>query len=564
MKVKFGGKNVGSSAESFGKAAGWVGTLLKGSADMSDLVGKAQVRSAGYQREITLAQDELNEIDQNKIPIANMKVTIAQDQLQDHDLKTQNAQKVAQFLQNKFTNQQLYDWMIGQISAVYFQSYQMAYQMCKRAEVCYQRELALYTTTFIQPGYWDNLHQGLLAADQLLYDVQRMQASYLDNNAREYEITRQISLETLDPVALETLKETGTCFITLPESLFDTDYPGHYLRRVKWAGLIVKLASGVNRPANINCTLTLLKNYIRINTDLPAGPASYPASPDMDHDNRFMGQVSGQSIVTSSANSTSSVAADYGMFETTIHYIITDDRYLTFELSGAIGSWQIELTQSANTFDLQYVQDVAIQLQYTSREAGAQLKQGATQSLGAGGGPAQVALFRSAIDFASAWGKFITPTGAPAPLALPLTASAFPFTPGMPSISQVILFLKLKQPGLYNNAQPLVLQFTPPGAAIATPITLKTVNAPLTDNTILADPADSASAGAALNFPLAITTPPLAGGLGTWTLTANPADIQNLPPQLQTTIAPSGSPAYQWLNPAEVEDLGLLCIYTVH
>jgi hypothetical protein len=560
--LHIGGVHFGSSGSAFGKAAGWIGTLLKGAADMADLVGKAQVRSAGYRREITLAQDELNEIDQNKVPIANMKLTIASDQLQDHDLKTQNAQNVAQFLQNKFTNQQLYDWMVGQISAVYFQSYQMAYQMCKRAEACYQRELAFYTTTFIQPGYWDNLHQGLLAADQLLYDVQRMQASYLDNNFREYEISRQISLETLDPVALETLKETGTCFITLPESVFDNDYPGHYLRRIKWAGVIVKLASGVNRPPNINCTLTLLKNYIRMNTDLPAGAGSYPASPDMDHDNRFLGQVSGQSIVTSNANSTSSVAADYGMFETTTHYIITDDRYLMFELAGAISSWQIELTQAANSFDLQYVQDVAIQLQYTARDGGAQLKQAAIQSLGAGGGPAQVALFRSAIDFSSAWATFIKPTGAPQPLTLALTASLFPFTTGTPSISQAILFLKLKQPGLYNNGQPLVLQFTPPGGA-STAITLKTVSAPLTDNTILADATDSAAAGAALNFPLAITTPPLAGGLGTWTFTANPADVQNLPPQLQTTITPSGGAPYQWLNPAEIEDLGLLCVYTL-
>ena len=47
------------------------------------------------------------------------------------------------------------------LSLLAFQSYQLAYQMCKQVELCYQFELGL-SDTFIQFGYWDSLHKGLL------------------------------------------------------------------------------------------------------------------------------------------------------------------------------------------------------------------------------------------------------------------------------------------------------------------------------------------------------------------------------------------------------------------
>ena len=54
-----------------------------------------------------------------------------------------------------------------------------------------------------------------------------MEAAYLAQNKREYEITKSISLLLLDPFALISLKLTGTCVISLSEAYFDMDYPGH-------------------------------------------------------------------------------------------------------------------------------------------------------------------------------------------------------------------------------------------------------------------------------------------------------------------------------------------------
>ncbi len=242
--------------------------------------------------------------------------------------------------------------MAGQISTVYFQSYQLAYQMAKRAEAAYNLDLGNYdaaTISFIQPSYWDNLHQGLLSGAQLLYDLQRVEASFSDNNRKEYEVSRAISLNSLDATLVPGLP--GTIHFSLSESFFDSDYPGHYMRRIKYAGLIFKFPSSATRPANINCTLTLTASQIRTSADRTKPLHTVPISRE-------------PSIVTSSGGT--STSADNGMFETTVHYIITDDRYLAFEMQGAISSWQIDLTAAANP-GLPALSDIVLQLEYTAR-----------------------------------------------------------------------------------------------------------------------------------------------------------------------------------------------------
>ena len=115
--------------------------------------------------------------------------------------------------------------MVGQISGVYFQSYQLAYDLAKRAERCFRFELGLQDSSFIQFGYWDSLKKGLLAGEKLQYDLHRLETAYLEQNSREFELTKHVSLALLDPLALVQLRETGRCFFRLPEEIFDLDYP---------------------------------------------------------------------------------------------------------------------------------------------------------------------------------------------------------------------------------------------------------------------------------------------------------------------------------------------------
>ena len=52
-------------------------------------------------------------------------------------------------------------------------------------------------------------------------------------NRREFELTKHISLRLDFPVAYLQLRTAGYCEISIPEWMFDVDYPGQYMRRIK-------------------------------------------------------------------------------------------------------------------------------------------------------------------------------------------------------------------------------------------------------------------------------------------------------------------------------------------
>ena len=64
-------------------------------------------------------------------------------------MQIENAEEVNTFMKDKFTNRELYNWMVSRISTIYFQSYQMAYDIAKRAEKTYQQELGDFNGSFI-------------------------------------------------------------------------------------------------------------------------------------------------------------------------------------------------------------------------------------------------------------------------------------------------------------------------------------------------------------------------------------------------------------------------------
>ncbi len=73
--------------------------------------------------------------------------------------------------------------MVGQLSAVYFQSYQLAFDLAKRAERCFRHELGLSDSNYVRYGYWDSLRKGLLAGERLGHDLRRLDAAYLSSTS---------------------------------------------------------------------------------------------------------------------------------------------------------------------------------------------------------------------------------------------------------------------------------------------------------------------------------------------------------------------------------------------
>ncbi|MBO9307781.1 MAG: hypothetical protein J7451_11160, partial [Thermomicrobium sp.] len=222
-----------------------------------------------------MAAKEIEQLERS-IAAAEVRVAIAEKELENHIAQIENAEAVDAFLRSKYTNEELYQWQIGQISSVFFRSYKLAYDLAKRAERCFRFELGLQDSSYIQFGYWDSLKKGLLAAEKLQYDLRRLEFAYLEQNRREFELTKHISLALLDPLALVKLRETGRCFFRLPEELFDLDYPGHYFRRIKSVSLTLPCVAGPY--TTVSCTLRLLKHSIRVTT--ANGERGYPRNTD--------------------------------------------------------------------------------------------------------------------------------------------------------------------------------------------------------------------------------------------------------------------------------------------
>ncbi|HYU75255.1 MAG TPA: hypothetical protein VEL31_21510, partial [Ktedonobacteraceae bacterium] len=261
FSISFGGSNMGSAAFAYSRHLG--NQAAKDTYDSTS--GGIQAghfrRNEDWNLQLELAKKEIEQIDK-QIAAASIRAAIAQLELDNHDKQIENAAAVEEFLHDKYTNQELYEWMIGQISAVYFQSYRMVYDIAKRTERAYQFERGLSTSDYIKFGYWDGLKKGLWSGEQLYLDLKRLEMAYIDQNKREYEITKHISMVMYDPMALIALKETGMCQVHLPEALFDMDYPGHYMRRIKSVSLTIPCVTGPY--TSINCTLTLMINKIRI------------------------------------------------------------------------------------------------------------------------------------------------------------------------------------------------------------------------------------------------------------------------------------------------------------
>ena len=131
-----------------------------------------------------------------------------------------NAQEVDQFLHDKFTNEELYLWMQGEISRLYYEYYRFAFETARKAERTMKQELMrpeVDTQDFVKFNYWDGGRKGLLSGEALYLDLKRLEMAYHDNNKRELELTKHVSLRQLNPVALLSLKATGTCQVEIPE-----------------------------------------------------------------------------------------------------------------------------------------------------------------------------------------------------------------------------------------------------------------------------------------------------------------------------------------------------------
>jgi hypothetical protein len=544
VTVSFGGQNLGPGAESGASALRIVGECLSAAASLSGKMGTYFRRQAEWVLQNNLAACEIMQIDK-QIAAANIRVDIAQRELESQQKQMENAQTILDYMTNKkFTNQDLYSWMVSDTSSSYFACYQMAFSLAKKAERTFRFERGLTESNFIQFGYWESMRKGLLAGDRLHLALLQMESAYTDLNVREYEIARDLSLLLNAPLALIALKETGICEIAVPESFFDSDYPGHYMRRLKSVSLSIPCVVGPY--TSLNCTLTLLTNKTRVSNDL----GDQYAEDVKNGDARFVTNFAAvQSIATSHGSN------DGGLFEVNFR----DERYLPFEGAGIISRWRVEMPKENNAFDFDTISDVILHMKYTARDGGDPLRRAARQALALNPQNDLLRLFSIRHEFPSEWFRLFSSLGASAsegPSAvIELSGNRFPFAfrGKTISINRVDLFFQFKEIydrerysvdgtplGEYASAKPLTLKLTPPDQT-GLEMHLKS------DRSIL-----NGIPHASMNLS------DLGAAPGGWTISAKNEDIAALPPSLLLNESDSKIPH---INGAVIADIFLVCHY---
>ena len=436
--VASGGMQFGQSLESVANILSGVAGTLNQQAGISATHAQYERRTQEWDQQLEMANYEVTTLNK-QIDAATVRQQISENELSAHNMRIQQANKVATFLTSKFTNEQLYEWMIGQFADTYHALYQLAFHYATMAEKAFQYERCS-TANFVQPTNWKTTQQGLLAGDALQLQLSQLEQHFIQQDDRRLEINKTISLQQLDPFALIMLKATGICTFNLPAQLFDYDFPGHYQRQIK--SIAITIPAVVGPYQNIHATLSQTNSKTLLGNDLETaqfllGVSGASPNPTQLREN----WNTHQSIALSRGN------ADTGLFELRFE----DPRYLPFEGTGAISSWQLEMPLNTNQFDFDTISDFIIDLNYTALDGGSGFAK-SIMNLPTIGTFNSNRMINITQEFSSAWFNFVNPpAGKSNILSFTLDTSTLPSNLSNISIQSMTFVLALPKDETIDN-----------------------------------------------------------------------------------------------------------------
>ena len=346
-----GGMDFGKGIEMGAGISNSIAANINQEASIMSVTAEYNRRNDDWAAQAGIAQRDAAQIEQ-QIAAMDVAVEIAQSELESHQTSVEQASEIETFYLSKYTNQELYQWMSGQLSTAYYQCYQIALSLGSQAEQAYQYELNR-TDTYLRTDYWDSARQGLTAGEQLMWGLDQLEKAYLDNHVRMLEVERSVSLQQYAPEALAALKQNGLCTFSLPERLFDQDYPGHYCRQIKT--LSVSIPALIGPYQNIKATLTQTSNKVLM-------------QPDIDGVKYLLGSKGGEpdaSVLRQDWRPNQQIALSSGLDDSGQFMLnFQDERYLPFEGTGAVSDWTLEMPKAANPIDFNSITDVIFHVRY--------------------------------------------------------------------------------------------------------------------------------------------------------------------------------------------------------
>ncbi|MCI0627640.1 MAG: hypothetical protein L0387_39320 [Acidobacteria bacterium] len=302
-----------------------------------------------------VAQQDVR-ISVQQVRIANDHVRVTEQERVIAGLQSDHAEATVDFLSNKFTNVELYDWMSGVLEGVYSFFLQQATAMAKLAENQLAFERQEVPPAFIQADYWEapsdemgtstdgnapNRH-GLTGSARLLQDIYQLDQHAFETNKRKLQLTKTISLAQMAPAEFQLFRETGVMKFETPMAMFDRDFPGHYLRLIK--RVRTSVVALIPPSQGIRATLSSLAV-----SRVVIGPEMFQT---------VVIRRPPESIALSSPRDAT------GLFELTPQ--METEMLLPFEGLGVDTRWEFRLPKPANLFDYSTIADVLVTWEYTA------------------------------------------------------------------------------------------------------------------------------------------------------------------------------------------------------
>jgi hypothetical protein len=354
--VATGGQVWGAAVEATAQALMSSSQAQSATAQRMQISEEYRRRSEEWQFQSQQAQSEMAAIDK-QLAALSIRQQAAQTSLQQAQQEQVNLQTTLNFLTTRFSQASLYNWLNGQLSALYYQAYDAVLSLCLSAQACWQYEMGDITSSFIQIGAWNDSYHGLLVGETLQLNLQQMESAWLSRNQRRLEVTKTLSLkQLLGDSAFSSLVSTGSVAFALSESLFDNDYPGHYLRQIKY--VTVSLPTLIGPYQDVRATLTQTGSQTLLKADI-AG-VKYLNGMEGGNDQNVIANLraSQQIAVSSGMNDSGLFMLNFG-----------DERYLPFEGTGAVSSWLLAFPRpdsEAQAAILSALNDVIVQVHYTA------------------------------------------------------------------------------------------------------------------------------------------------------------------------------------------------------
>ncbi|MBA5838986.1 hypothetical protein F9879_18570, partial [Morganella morganii] len=266
--------------------------LMRGTAEYVQIDEQYRRRQEEWAFLASQAESEIKVLDK-QIDAQNVAITAAENSVKYTKLLQAQAKNLYDyFSQTRQVNESLYEKMANIIGLLHDQLCSLVRTFCALTEASWRYETDDYKRqTFIPADLWSGDNLGILVGVKLQKALLEMEMAYTQQNTRRLNITKTISLKSLvsnhlvktDETALttwddvkEALKGAKKLSFGLSHQFFDTDFPGHYARKIH--SLSVTFPTLLPPYQNMRVLLEQTSNTLLVSPDIDAVKSLYTSA----------------------------------------------------------------------------------------------------------------------------------------------------------------------------------------------------------------------------------------------------------------------------------------------